>query len=197
MFSTTQISQTDSCRITDAHTPHHSHLQHQNAGSLSHARAYGRATADTHWSTNLNQSPWKLGEDGCPWQLQIVTDVAIISLERNSCITIAGVRQWAGTSRRVPPQAAVFGHRNSNLMHLSVHNMGFRIKSGDIAVQNWFWLLKLIHEVIYVQSHSSHIHTLSYHMTNIFSLDMLLYYKLYYMCFISVVFNWWAAGLFW
>lgn len=133
MFSTTQISQTGSRRIIDAHTPHHSHLQHQNAGSLSHARAYGRATADTYWSTNLNQSPWQLGEDGCPWQLQIVTNVAIISLKRNSCINIAGVWQWAGTCRRVLPQAAVFGHRNSNLMHLSVHNIGFRIKSGEFC----------------------------------------------------------------
>lgn len=46
----------------------------------------------------LTKAPENLGEDGCSWQLQIASNVAIISLERNSCINKAGVRQWDGTT---------------------------------------------------------------------------------------------------
>lgn len=57
-LSTTQTLQTDSCRITDSHTPHHSHLQHRNACSRSHSGGHGWTAAESHRYTNLKSFKW-------------------------------------------------------------------------------------------------------------------------------------------
>lgn len=159
MFFTRQTSQTDSRRITDAHTPYHPHLQHQNAGSLSNARAYGCATADTHRRTNLSQNPRKLGEDGCSWQLRIVANVVIIS---TAALTKLKLTEMAPVVEFLLRQL-LFGHGVSNLMLYQGIIYASVLNLEDITIQNWLSKARSWGHNMYTHRVHTYLHTVLSH----------------------------------